>query len=190
MIKIKNYFKLYELLEIEEPTGEEEFGFFALKNSVPFSALLGSEYTYESDYIDTLFETYIYPKYYDKIIMISRVTDKTSQEWIIDRDHIRASIYYWLMSTYENYTSLIGGLEANRANLLAKIKSSTVTKYRDTPQVPYSALESNDYNTNVTLSDVESDGGTIATRLAEVERTLKNYWEKWSSEFGRFVLYE
>lgn len=83
---------------------------------------------------------------------------------------------------------IIANQEANKNNLLSQIKASSTTKFNDTPQ---DGGDFSDNNHTSTVTSVESgvDGGTLISRLNEVENNLKRLYKDWANEFRQFIIW-
>ena len=61
-------------------------------------------------------------------------------------------------------------------------------RYNDTPQ-NQGEYDDNAHNTTTTKTEAYSDGGTVLSRLNEIEDNLKRLYENWSNEFRRFIIW-
>lgn len=141
-----------------------------------------------STYLDTCWQNYIWPKFYDKAICY------TDDETVADDDSEKVfanfigPIIAWMSSSDMKFSLLIANQEANKAKLLGQIKTSTVSKFNDTPQNEGDFSDDN-HTTTVTTGESSSDGGTLLSRLNEVEDNLKRLYEDWSNEFRKFIIW-
>ena len=141
-----------------------------------------------SNYIDICWQKHIWPKFYDKAICY------TDDDTIADDDSEKVfsnfigPIISWMTNTDDKFSLLIKNQEDNRANLLKAIKSSSVSRFNDTPQND-GAYDDNAHNTNTTKVENETDGATLLARLNEVEDNLKRLYENWSNEFRKFIIW-
>ena len=141
-----------------------------------------------SKYIDICWQKHIWPKFYDKAICY------TDDDTIADDDSEKVfsnfigPIISWMTNTDDKFSLLIKNQEDNRANLLKAIKSSSVSRFNDTPQND-GAYDDNAHNTNTTKVENETDGATLLARLNEVEDNLKRLYENWSNEFRKFIIW-
>ena len=140
------------------------------------------------NYIDICWQKHIWPKFYDKAICY------TDDDTIADDDSEKVfsnfigPIISWMTNTDDKFSLLIKNQEDNRANLLKAIKSSSVSRFNDTPQND-GAYDDNAHNTNTTKVENETDGATLLARLNEVEDNLKRLYENWSNEFRKFIIW-
>ena len=141
-----------------------------------------------SKYINICWQKHIWPKFYDKAICY------TDDDTIADDDSEKVfgnfigPIISWMTNTDDKFSLLIKNQEDNRANLLKAIKSSSVSRFNDTPQND-GAYDDNAHNTNTTKVENETDGATLLARLNEVEDNLKRLYENWSNEFRKFIIW-
>lgn len=141
-----------------------------------------------SNYIDICWQNYIWPKFYDKAICY------TDDDTIADNDSAKVfanfmgPIIAWMSSSDKKFSLLIANQEANRDKLLGQIKSSSVSRFNDTPQ-NQGQFEDNSHNTNVTKTENATDGTTLLARLNEIENNLKRLYEDWSNEFRKFIIW-
>ena len=141
-----------------------------------------------SNYIDICWQNYIWPKFYDKAICY------TDDDTIADDDSAKVfasfmgPIVAWMSSSDTKFSLLIANQEANKTKLLGQIKSSSVSRFNDTPQ-NQGEFEDNSHNTNVTKTENATDGTTLLARLNEIENNLKRLYEDWSNEFRKFIIW-
>ena len=141
-----------------------------------------------STYIDTCWQKYIWPKFYDKHVCY---TDDTS---IADDDSEKVfanfigAIIAWMSSSDEKYSLLIKNLEDNKTKLLGTIKSSSEQRFNDTPQNG-GDWSADNHTTNYKKNTSETDGGTLLSRLNEVEDNIKELYDDWSDEFRKFIFW-
>lgn len=141
-----------------------------------------------SQYADIMFKEYLWPKYYNAHVCF------TDDETIADDDAEKVfsdfigPIIAWLRSSDDKYSLLINNLEANKTKLLGAIKSSTISRYNDTPQ-NQGNFDDDAHNTNVTKNESETDGTTLLARLNEIEDNLKMLYDRWSNEFRDFIFW-
>lgn len=141
-----------------------------------------------SKYINICWQKHIWPKFYDKAICY------TDDDTIADDDSEKVfsnfigPIISWMTNTDDKFSLIIKNQEDNRANLLKAIKSSSVSRFNDTPQND-GAYDDNAHNTNTTKVENETDGATLLARLNEIEDNLKRLYENWSNEFRKFIIW-
>lgn len=144
--------------------------------------------------MNTLFCTYIYPKYKQMVITyVDKEDDDTmpteAEKEIVYRRWCR-NLLNRMRIHYDEYKLLIDTLANEKTHLMDAVKSQT--KYNDTPQtVTAAGVVSYDdtYNTNVSTN--YSDGATKIARIAEIEALLKDYYTLWRDEVcGGLFMYE
>ena len=141
-----------------------------------------------SNYIDICWQNYIWPKFYDKAICY------TDDDTIADDDSAKVFASFMgpiiasMSSSDTKFSLLIANQEANKTKLLGQIKSSSVSRFNDTPQ-NQGEFEDNSHNTNVTKTENATDGTTLLARLNEIENNLKRLYEDWSNEFRKFIIW-
>ena len=141
-----------------------------------------------SKYIDICWQEHIWPKFYDKAICY------TDDDTIADEDSAKVfasfmgPIIAWMSSSDTKFSLLIANQEANKTKLLGQIKSSSVSRFNDTPQ-NQGQFEDDSHNTNVTKTENATDGTTLLARLNEIENNLKRLYEDWSNEFRKFIIW-
>lgn len=141
-----------------------------------------------SDYLNNCWQNYIWPKFYDKPICYSddeEVADDDSEKVFAN---FIGPIIAWMSSSDTKFSLLIANQEANKNNLLGQIKASTVSRFNDTPQNGGDFSDDN-HTTTITTGESLTDGGTLLSRLNEVEDNLKRLYEDWSNEFRRFIIW-
>lgn len=144
-----------------------------------------------SVYLTNCWRDYIWPKFYDKAICF---TDEPYKETDGKQPIYEAfanacgPIISWLISSDEKYSLLIKNQEDNRNKLLGQIKSSSTQRFNDTPQ-NQGEFADDAHNTTVTSNEALTDGGTLLSRLNEIEDNLKRLYEDWSNEFRKFIFW-
>lgn len=99
-------------------------------------------------------------------------------------------VYSWLLGSYDRYKALIDAYEAKKATLLEDLKTKEETRTNDTPQSNSAGTyEDLNYENQYVRGEVSQSGGTPAQRLKDIEMNLSNIYEKWASEFKRFIYY-
>lgn len=141
-----------------------------------------------SDYLDKCWQNYIWPKFYDKAICYTddeEVNDDDSEKVFAN---FIGPIIAWMSSSDTKFSLLIANQEANKSKLLGQIKASTTSRFNDTPQNGGDFSDDN-HTTTITTGESSSDGGTLLSRLNEVEDNLKRLYEDWSNEFRKFIIW-
>lgn len=141
-----------------------------------------------SEYLDKCWQDYIWPKFYDKAICY------TDDEDIADDDSEKVfsnfigPIISWMSSSDAKYSLLIKNQEDHKTKLLDQIKSQSISRFNDTPQ-NQGQYDDNAHNTNTTKNETSTDGGTVLSRLNEIEDHLTRLYEEWSNEFRKFIIW-
>lgn len=142
--------------------------------------------------VENLWAQYIMPTYFDSYVFRIDITgaynyddrhakiNRASSKWILQ--------FVALINTTKNkYIPLIKEFEANSAKLMDKISTKSTARFNDTPQIE-GDLSGVEFTTNITVSENESDGATVAVRLAEVKAAWENIYYQWMREFhGLFI---
>ena len=141
-----------------------------------------------SNYLDKCWQNYIWPKFYDKPICYSdddSIADDNSEKVFAN---FIGPIIAWMSSSDTKFSLLIANQESNKNNLLGQIKASTISRFNDTPQNGGNFSDDN-HTTTITTGESSTDGGTLLSRLNEIEDNLKRLYEDWSNEFRRFIIW-
>lgn len=146
-----------------------------------------------NDYLSNCWNKYIWPKFYNRTICFTdeQLTDDEEANNKIMFTAFADSlgpILAWMASSSEKYSLLIANQEANKDKLLGQIKSSSTQRFNDTPQ-NQGSFDDDKHNTSVTKSEAMTDGGTLLSRLNEIEDNLKRLYEDWSNEFRKFIFW-
>lgn len=145
-------------------------------------------------YLTEVWTKYIYPAFYnqyvcsyDKVYRYLETSDEDQSAATVFADYL-GPIISWMQSSTQKFSLIIANQEANKNNLLSQIKASSTTKFNDTPQ---NKGEFSDDNHTSTITSVESgvDGGTLMSRLNEIENNLKRLYKDWASEFRQFIIW-
>lgn len=162
-------------------------------NSVLYQAGYTSLTDTASKYLVICWQSYIWPKFYNRAVCFTdeQLTDDeaTNQQLMFQSfaDSL-GPIISWLRASDKKYSTLIANQEANKDKLLGQIKSSSSQHFNDTPQ-NRGDYEDDEHNTNVTYTNSATDGGTLLSRLNEIEDNLKRLYEDWSNEFRKFIFW-
>ena len=131
------------------------------------------------------FRDYIWPRFYQEAIIY--VDSDEDEDFVEKFCRTKAGqIMAWWQSSSEKYVMLIQNLEANKSKLLDDVKSSSTSRFNDTPQ--NSGDFSDDQHTStVTKTENSSNVGTMMARLNEIEDNIKQLYIDWSNEFRKFI---
>lgn len=157
--------------------------------------VLGTTRNWMSETCGKVFCQYIYRDYKNMSIgyIDSDTEPTTAQKKALYKEFFRV-ITSRLDNTYDEYKKLIDLYDSIKSDLLKRIGSKSQTKYNDTPQSQTTAgVVSYDdtYNTNVSTNYSETDGMSPIARLAEVEKLIRDYYEKWCNTVCRgLFIYE
>lgn len=147
-----------------------------------------------NQYLTEVWTKYIYPAFYnqyvcsyDKVYRYLETDDPDQSAATVFADYL-GPIISWMQSSTQKFSLIIANQEANKNDLLSQIKASSTTKFNDTPQ---NKGEFSDDNHTSTITSVESgvDGGTLMSRLNEIENNLKRLYKDWASEFRQFIIW-
>ena len=141
-----------------------------------------------SNYLNNCWQNYIWPKFYDKPICYSdddSIADNDSEKVFAN---FIGPIIAWMSSSDTKFSLLIANQEANKNKLLGQIKASTTSRFNDTPQNGGNFSDDN-HTTTITTGESSTDGGTLLSRLNEIEDNLKRLYEDWSNEFRKFIIW-
>ena len=142
--------------------------------------------TTETTESENCFRNYIWPRFYQEAIIY---VDSDEDESFVEkfaRTKV-GQIMSWWQSSLEKYSMLIQNLTANKAKLLDDVKSSSTSRFNDTPQ--NSGDFSDDAHTStVTKTENSSNVGTMMARLNEIEDNIKQLYIDWSDEFRKFII--
>ena len=133
------------------------------------------------------FVNYIWPRFYQEAVIY--VDSDEDEDFVKKFSRTKVGqIFAWWKSSMEKYTMLIQNLEANKKKLLDDVKSSSTSRFNDTPQ--NSGDFSDDAHTStVTKTENSSNVGTMMQRLNEIEDNIKQLYMDWSNEFRKFIIW-
>ena len=131
------------------------------------------------------FVNYIWPRFYNEAIIY--VDSDEDEDFVQKFARTKVGqIFAWWKSSMEKYSLLIQNLETNKNKLLDDVKSSSTSRFNDTPQ--NSGDFSDDQHTStVTKTENSSNVGTMMARLNEIEDNIKQLYIDWSNEFRKFI---
>lgn len=196
-----NYYRTYYTLDdIKKSIGLDEIykgpmamlasstGFIPFMNKClsysGYSTIVG---TTEAAEAYECFANYIWPRFYNEAVIY---VDSDEDEDLVQkfaRTKV-GNIFAWWKSSMEKYGLLIHNLENNKNKLLDDVKSSSTSRFNDTPQ--NSGDFSDDAHTStVTKTENSSNVGTMMARLNEIEDNIKQLYIDWSNEFRKFIIW-
>ena len=149
-----------------------------------YSTIVG---TTEAAEAYTCFANYIWPRFYQEAIIY---VDSDEDTTFVDKfcTTMIGNIFSFWQSSMDKYVMLIQNLENNKAKLLDDVKSSSISRFNDTPQ--NSGDFSDDQHTStVTKTENSSNVGTMMARLNEIEDNIKQLYIDWSNEFRKFIIW-
>ena len=156
-------------------------------------ALVETDYANEAfmkDESNILFTKYICPSCRDLFVgwKYSDQTDAAAKSSLVKMFFNR--FIQILNNTYEKYKYMIDTYAAQKANLLEKVQSISVTKFNDTPQVKNTGEYDDSYNSSVTTNNNSTELNTLMARIAEIDVNMRNLYQDWAKEFGGLWIYE
>ena len=149
-----------------------------------YSTIVG---TTEAAEAYTCFANYIWPRFYQEAVIY--VDSDEDEDFVkkFARTKVGQILAFW-QSSMDKYVMLIQNLEANKNKLLDDVKSSSTSRFNDTPQ--NSGDFSDDAHTStITKTENSSNVGTMMARLNEIEDNIKQLYIDWSNEFRKFIIW-
>ena len=133
------------------------------------------------------FANYIWPRFYQEAIIY---VDSDEDTTFVDKFCLTkvGQIFAWWKSSMDKYVILIQNLEANKTKLLDDVKSSSISRFNDTPQNSGDFSDDN-HTSTVTKTENSSNVGTMMSRLNEIEDNIKQLYMDWSDEFRKFIIW-
>ena len=135
----------------------------------------------------TCFRNYIWPRFYQEAIIYADLDKNEDFVEKFCRTKV-GNIMSWWMSSSEKYSLLIQNLTANKTKLLDDVKSSSTSRFNDTPQNSGDFSDDN-HTSNITKTENSSNVGTMMQRLNEIEDNIKQLYIDWSDEFRKFIIW-
>ena len=135
----------------------------------------------------TCFRNYIWPRFYQEAITY---TDSDENEDFVEkfcRTKVGQIIAWWMSST-EKYSLPIQNLTANKSKLLDDVKSTSISRFNDTPQ-NLGDFSDDHHTSTATKTENSSNVGTMMARLNEIEDNIKQLYIDWSDEFRKFIIW-
>lgn len=182
----------YTFQEIINKTSTEpiisDIGFYEVLDS-----LLGISSDTDTAFTKMLFQYYINPTLSDKFVDYADVEHEEYEEVSkpdISHSVLITSMYVLLKKTQEYYEERISRLEEYRDQLMKEVANKTIAKFNDTPQIKNQDLSTDEYVSNISTSEVQSEPGSMADRLENANNAIKRYYENWAYEFtSKFILW-
>lgn len=146
--------------------------------------------------VDTLFEDYIWPRFYNETFFYVDVEhdpwtepeEPEFDDYAADAYNKLGCIYSWLLDSQERYGQLIDLYEAEKDDLMKQLGSKSTTLFNDTPQSGGDVTTSG-YITNATTATTTADVGTPMARLKEIRDNLESLYNSWANEFRKFLMF-
>lgn len=150
----------------------------------------------------TVMKKYIWPMFYrEKVMYIDVEHDswETPTKPLVTSDVYKEAlkeyggkVWAWANDVYAGrYQQLLSLYNAQLSNLLNPVKTTSVSKFNDTPQIDsVSGYLADNYTSNVSQNTVSSDGATVMARLDEIRQNLHSVYGEWAKEFSAFVIEE
>lgn len=187
----RTYFTIGEIMDIVKGNNQEWDRMVPYDQNIGVYGIIDDDYIgvaeRDTEYTIKLLQDYIWPQFWDAAI--TYVDGEYDNQDILDAwEHKKSKIYRWINESKEVYEVLISQLEANKTKLLNQIKSTSSTKFNDTPQEPGFFTE-DQYTSNITATETTTEANTMMARLKEIQDDLKSLYGKWANEFSRFIIY-
>ena len=133
------------------------------------------------------FHDYVWPRFYQETIIY---VDSDESEDLVEKFAKTkvGQIFAWWLSSSEKYSMLIQNLTANKSKLLDDVKSSSISRFNDTPQNSGDFSDDN-HTSTVTKTENSSNVSTMMARLNEIEDNIKQLYIDWSNEFRKFIIW-
>ena len=133
------------------------------------------------------FVNYIWPRFYNEAVIY--VDSDESEDFVQKFSRTKVGqIFAWWKSSMEKYSLLIQNLELNKSKLLNDVKSTSLSRFNDTPQNSGDFSDDN-HTSNITKTESSSNVGTMMQRLNEIEDNIKQLYLDWSNEFRKFIIW-
>ena len=133
------------------------------------------------------FRSYIWPRFYQEAIIYADLDKNEDFVEKFCRTKV-GQILSWWQSSSEKYSLLIQNLSNNKNKLLDDVKSSSTSRFNDTPQNSGDFSDDN-HTSNITTTENSSNAGTMMQRLNEIEDRIKQLYLDWSDEFRKFIIW-
>ena len=141
----------------------------------------------ETDESQVCFREYIWPRFYNEAIIYTDLDESESFLEKFCKTKV-GQIFAWFKASTEKYGLLIQNLNNNKQKLLDDVKSTSISRFNDTPQ--NSGDFSDDQHTSTaTKTENSSNVGTMMARLNEIEDNIKQLYIDWSNEFRKFIIW-
>lgn len=161
--------------------------FYAIKNNFTFKDFITNAGGYiKADAnipteVDTLFQDYIWPRFYDAVIGFVDMNPDATDEEIeaaqkLDQKSIIGRIWSWMNSSAEKYVYLIRTYAAQESKLMDTVKSGSQMLFNDTPQAGGNFTTDN-YVSTATKTSSETELKTPMARLKEIRDDKENLYQ-------------
>lgn len=123
-----------------------------------------------------LFCIYLAPAFKRVYIGSSKTEDEAEDAY---KEFTRKFLYI-LNTSYDKYKKMLEIYESEKNNLMKGVSVTSESKFNDTPQDVQGIYDwsTDDHLTNVTKSTTTADSATVIARIDEIDRLLKDYYEK------------
>lgn len=137
-----------------------------------------------------LWQEYIWPNLLNTSIFYNDGKELDDETLLEAVENKIAQVYFWFKASYGNYSKLIALYTSEESNLMDTIKSTSLSKYNDTPQDGGDYSETDNHVSNATKVESETQGDTVINRLDEIRKKIRNFYNDWYKEFEKlFMIY-
>lgn len=148
---------------------------------------LGSDVVQAED--KTLFHDYIWPSLYDESIMYTDGAELTGADLVKAAKKLGGHLYTWFISSRTTYIPIIRFYNGKINDLMAEVKSTSLSKYNDTPQ-DGGDFVTDAHVTTATQTETSTEGDTPINRLDEIRKKLRDIYFEWYRNFQKtFVIF-
>lgn len=191
------YFTLGEIASLEDdtwyPHTASDFNMSTIMTR--YSLAIEDSSTSKLDILNQLMR-FIFARFYECSIYKELIGIYEDESQIVISNATKKYIWSQFIGMFNltapRYIPLLESYKANESSPIAKIKSSTtgVNRFNDTPQ-DEGDFANDEHTTNISQNnvEVETDSGSVASRLDELYKNWRSILRDWTNEF-RCLFYD
>ena len=191
------YFTLGEIAYLEDPTWyphtASDFNMSTIMTK--YSLVIEDSSTSKLNILNQLMK-FIFARFYECSIYKELIGIYEDESQIVISNATKKYIWSQFIGMFNltapRYIPLLESYKANESSPIAKIKSSTtgVNRFNDTPQ-DEGDFANDEHTTNISQNnvEVETDSGSVASRLDELYKNWRSVLRDWTNEF-RCLFYD
>lgn len=192
MIKERYYFTLRDLIDEDVEIENVGFKYSLFRNfGLVFQEGTNTKELYKSILVKYGYEyiLYIDIMHHEGQYIEEPTIEELKTTYLQEVQKKLLKIRAWLDESQFRFDKLIETFDASKDDLLKPVKTTSKTKFNDTPQTTTSGLDGDEYATTFTVNENDADVVTKIQRLNEIRLYWNSIFSEWEQEFGKKFVY-